>query len=56
MSKCQKRIALAEEIKKQAREMTHTMATSTSIQLFTEFLKLFNSLAQVKCSYGNCKK
>lgn len=54
--KCKGRIDYALKIKEECLKAGSNQASSTSIQLFSEFVKFLFSLAQKKCPYLNCRR
>lgn len=56
LNKCKSRIEFAEKMKQQFRKNKVGIPSTTSIQLFSEFVKFLNSCTQNKCPYLNCKR
>jgi lysozyme family protein len=55
-AKCKSRIEFANRMKIECHKNKATVPSTTSIQLFSEFVKFLNSCTQNKCPYLNCKK
>ena len=53
---CQERLRFAENMKTECRKKSSGIPSTTSIQLFSEFVKFLHGLTQNKCPYLNCKK
>lgn len=56
LNKCRKRIEYADVMRNEYHKDDKAVASSTSIQLFSEFIKFLYGLAQKKCPYVNCKR
>ncbi len=56
LAKCKKRIEFADKMKQDLKKNKVGIPSTTSIQLFSEFVKFLSNCTQNKCPYLNCKR